>query len=49
MITLERFQSRIYLKRVVKEIGEQVDEEDLQAMIDEFDLDQDGKSISCFI
>ena len=32
------------LKRVAKEIGELVDEEDLQAMIDEFDLDQDGES-----
>ncbi|KAJ3335094.1 Calcium-binding component of the spindle pole body (SPB) half-bridge, partial [Kappamyces sp. JEL0680] len=31
------------LKRVAKEIGENVDEEDLQAMIDEFDLDQDGE------
>jgi centrin-3 len=32
------------LRRVAKEIGEQVDDEDLQAMIDEFDLDQDGES-----
>ncbi len=31
------------MKRVAKEIGENVDEEDLQAMIDEFDLDQDGE------
>lgn len=34
------------LKRVAKEIGEIVDDEDLQAMIDEFDLDQDGESIT---
>jgi centrin-3 len=33
------------LRRVAKEIGENVDDEDLQAMIDEFDLDQDGESI----
>ena len=37
------------LRRVAKEIGEQVDEEDLQAMIDEFDLDQDGESFVYFI
>jgi centrin-3 len=34
------------LRRVAKEIGENVDDEDLQAMIDEFDLDQDGESNS---
>jgi centrin-3 len=33
------------LRRVAKEIGENVDDEDLQAMIDEFDLDQDGESL----
>jgi centrin-3 len=31
------------LKRVAKEIGEQIDDEELQAMIEEFDLDQDGE------
>ncbi|UZJ53054.1 hypothetical protein CBS101457_002374 [Exobasidium rhododendri] len=31
------------LKRVAKELGEGLDEEELQAMIDEFDLDQDGE------
>ncbi|KOS14726.1 cdc31-spindle pole body centrin [Malassezia pachydermatis] len=31
------------LKRVAKELGENLDEEELQAMIDEFDLDQDGE------
>lgn len=36
------------LKRVAKEIGENVDDEDLQAMIDEFDLDQDGESNRVF-
>ncbi|KAL7752943.1 Calcium-binding component of the spindle pole body (SPB) half-bridge [Sorochytrium milnesiophthora] len=30
------------LRRVAKELGEQIDDEELQAMIDEFDLDQDG-------
>ena len=34
------------LRRVAKEIGEQLDDEELQAMIDEFDLDQDGESTS---
>ncbi len=32
------------LRRVAKEIGESLDDEELQAMIDEFDLDQDGES-----
>lgn len=31
------------LRRVAKELGENLDEEELQAMIDEFDLDQDGE------
>lgn len=33
------------LRRVAKELGENLDEEELQAMLDEFDLDQDGESI----
>lgn len=32
------------LRRVAKEIGESIDDEELQAMIEEFDLDQDGES-----
>ncbi|RKO83693.1 hypothetical protein BDK51DRAFT_20530, partial [Blyttiomyces helicus] len=32
------------LRRVAKEIGEPLDDEELQSMIDEFDLDQDGES-----
>lgn len=31
------------LRRVAKELGENIDDEELQAMIDEFDLDQDGE------
>ncbi|KAN0065753.1 Calcium-binding component of the spindle pole body (SPB) half-bridge [Thecaphora frezii] len=31
------------LKRVAKELGENLDDDELQAMIDEFDLDQDGE------
>ena len=31
------------LKRVAKELGENLEEEELQAMIEEFDLDQDGE------
>jgi centrin-3 len=33
------------LRRVAKEIGENLDDEELQAMIDEFDMDQDGESM----
>ena len=33
------------LRRVAKEIGENIDDDELQGMIDEFDLDQDGESI----
>lgn len=32
------------LRRVAKELGENLSEEELQAMIDEFDSDQDGMS-----
>jgi len=31
------------LRRVAKELGENLDDEELQAMLDEFDLDQDGE------
>ena len=31
------------LRRVAKEIGESIDDNELQAMIDEFDLDNDGE------
>ncbi|CAD6936150.1 unnamed protein product [Tilletia controversa] len=31
------------LKRVAKELGENLDDDELQAMIDEFDVDQDGE------
>ena len=37
------------LRRVAKEIGENLDDEELQAMIDEFDLDQDGESMIEFL
>jgi len=33
------------LKRVARELGETLDDDELQAMIDEFDLDEDGESI----
>lgn len=32
------------LKRVARELGETLTDEELQAMIDEFDKDQDGQS-----
>lgn len=32
------------LKKIAKEIGENISEDELQAMIDEFDLDKDGQS-----
>lgn len=35
------------LRRVAKELGEHIDDDELQAMIDEFDLDNDGES-RCF-
>ena len=31
------------MKRVARELGENLNEEELQAMIDEFDRDQDGE------
>ena len=34
------------LRRVVRELGEDMSEEELRAMIDEFDLDSDGESES---
>lgn len=33
------------LRKVAQELNENIDEEELQAMIDEFDLDGDGMSI----
>lgn len=30
------------LRKITKELGENIDDDELQAMIDEFDLDQDG-------
>lgn len=32
------------LKRVAQELGENLDDDELRAMIDEFDFDQDGES-----
>lgn len=33
------------LRRVAKELGESLEEEELQAMIEEFDMDNDGMSM----
>lgn len=33
------------LKRVARELGENLSDEELRAMIDEFDLDEDGESM----
>lgn len=33
------------LRRVAKELGENLTDEELRAMIDEFDLDEDGESM----
>ncbi|CAG8518445.1 702_t:CDS:2 [Paraglomus occultum] len=33
------------LRRVARELGENIDDEELKAMLDEFDLDEDGESI----
>lgn len=33
------------LKRVARELGENLTDEELRAMIDEFDLDEDGESM----
>lgn len=33
------------LKRVAKELGENLTDDELRAMIDEFDLDEDGESM----
>ncbi|CAG8794484.1 5161_t:CDS:2, partial [Gigaspora margarita] len=37
------------LKRIAMELGENLDEEELQAMINEFDLDEDGESSVNFL
>src|SRR5262249_54419598 len=34
------------LRRVAKDLGESLDEEELLAMIEEFDIDQEGESMS---
>ena len=35
--------ARANMRRVARELGENLSEEELQAMIDEFDRDQDGE------
>ena len=35
------------LRRVARELGENMSEEELRAMIEEFDIDQDGESTFC--
>lgn len=37
------------LKRVARELGENLTDEELRAMIDEFDLDEDGESMYLLI
>jgi len=37
------------LRRVARELGENMSEEELRAMIDEFDLDNDGESKDCCV
>ncbi|KAI8801011.1 hypothetical protein BJ742DRAFT_864003 [Cladochytrium replicatum] len=37
------FDGRRNLRKVAKEMGENIDDDELQAMIDEFNLDQDGE------
>ena len=37
------------LKKIAKELGDDVPESELQAMIDEFDQDHDGASLIYFI
>lgn len=37
------------LRRVARDLGDNVNEEELKAMIDEFDLDGDGESKSSFL
>lgn len=36
------------LRKISRDLGENLSEEELQAMIDEFDLDEDGESMYCF-
>lgn len=37
------------LRRVARELGENMSEDELRAMIDEFDTDNDGESKSCIL
>lgn len=37
------------LKRVARELGENLSDEELRAMIEEFDLDEDGESMSFYL